>query len=86
MHCDVMRGRRGRLRVCCGHYLVLVSLHTSHLKLFSDVLADGVTGCEDVSGRGERKLALHKIVFQLRDKVLIFGIALIPVLRVGPSG
>jgi len=70
-------------RVCCGHYLVLVGFHMAHLEFLGDVLVDGVAGCEDVSGRGERKLALHEVLLQLRDELLIFGIAVVLVLSVG---
>ena len=49
----------------CMHYLILVSLHMAHLKLLCNILVNIGACCENVSGHGERKFALHKIVFQL---------------------
>jgi len=77
---------RGQSWVHCGYYLVLVGLHAAYLELLHNVLLNDVTGCEDVSGHGERKLALHKVVFKLQDKLLVFGIVVVLVLRVGPRG
>jgi len=51
---------KGWLRVHCVHYLVLIGLYTTHLELFGDVLVNDITGCEDVSGHCEGKLALHE--------------------------
>ena len=70
-------------QVCYRHYLVLVGFHMVHLEFLSDVLADGVAGCEDVSRCGKRKLALHEVLLQLQDKLLIFGIAVVLVLSIG---
>jgi len=83
MHGGAMRGWSW---VHCGYYLILVGLHTAYLELLRNVLPNDVTGCEDVSGRGERKLALHKVVFELQDELLVFGVAVVLVLRVGPRG
>jgi len=47
------------------YYLVLVGLHTTHLELFGDVLANNMAGCKDVSMCCKRKLALYEKLLQL---------------------
>jgi len=78
------RGRWGGLRILYRYYLVLVGLDTSHLEFLGDVPANGGPESKDVSGHGEGQLALHEVVFQFRQKPLIFGVGVVSVLRVGP--
>ena len=62
MYSDVAQGWS---QVRCVYCLILVSLYVAHLKFLGDTLVNGGASCKDVSGHGERKLALHEIVFQL---------------------
>ena len=66
-------GRRGKLCMvvqCRGSrrsvvdHLILVGLYAAYLELLCNIFANGVAGCKGVSGCGERKLALHKVVFK----------------------
>ena len=54
-----------QLQVGARGYFVLVGLHTSQLKFFGNVFADDGAGSEDVGGRHESELALHKILLKL---------------------
>ena len=74
------------LQICHGYHLVLIGLYTAYLELFCDIFANSVAGCEDVSRHGERKLALHKVVFEFQDELLVFGVAVVLVLHIGSSG
>jgi len=54
-----------QLRVGARGYFILVGLHASQLKFFSNVFADDGAGSEDVGGHREGKLALHEILLKL---------------------
>jgi hypothetical protein len=63
VHYDIVQGWMRQLQVHYRHYLILVSLYTSHLKFLSNILLNGVASCKDVSRYSKRKLALHKVLF-----------------------